>query len=68
MAQRLSRPYRGHLAVNVEYLMEYLFFFPFSQQAEINELPIRLWYRYLPDYFDEVVKEMFQIPLTGALD
>ena len=68
VAQRLSRPYRGHLAVNVEYLMEYLFFFPFSQQAEIKELPIRLWYRYLPDYFDEVVKEMFQIPLTGALD
>lgn len=68
VAQRLSRQYRGPLAANVEYLMEYLFFFPFSRQAEIRELPIRLWYRYLPDYFDEVVKEMFQIPITGILD
>jgi hypothetical protein len=67
MEQRMSRQYRGPLAANVEYLMEYLFLFPYSRQREITELPIRLWNRYLPDYFDEVIKKLFRIPVAGIL-
>jgi hypothetical protein len=25
-------------------------------------LPIKIWNRYLPDYFDEVLKQLFRIP------
>jgi len=67
LEQRMSRQYRGPLAANVEYLMEYLFLFPYSRQREIRELPIRLWNRYLPDYFDEVIKKLFRIPVAGIL-
>lgn len=62
IAQRLRQQYRGHLAKNVEYLMRYLFLFPLSSQAELKELPVKLWDRYLPDYFDGVIAGLFQIP------
>lgn len=66
--QRLTRQYRGHLSKNIEYLMEYLFSFPASEQFELPELPVKLWHRYLPDYFDEVLKELFRIPSNVILD
>ena len=62
IAQRLHRQYRGHLAKNVEYLMRFLFLFPLSDREELLELPIRLWDRYLPDYFDSVIADLFHIP------
>ena len=63
--QRLRQQYRGPLARNIQCLMEYLFTFPSSPspcQRELGELPIKLWNRYLPDYFDEVLKQLFHIP------
>jgi hypothetical protein len=66
--QRLTQQYRGHLSKNIEYLMEYLFAFPMSAQRDLTELPIKLWNRYLPDYFDEVLKNLFNIPSNGLLD
>lgn len=66
--QRLRQQYCGHLAKNIEYLMEYLFTFPSTQQLELGELPIKLWNRYLPDYFEEVLKSLFQIPQGSVLD
>lgn len=66
--QRLRQQYRGHLAKNIEYLMEYLFTYPSSTQLELGELPIKLWNRYLPDYFEEVLRTLFKIPQGSALE
>ncbi len=66
--QRLRQQYRGPLARNIQCLMEYLFTFPNSRQRDLGELPIKLWNRYLPDYFDEVLKQLFQIPKADDLD
>jgi hypothetical protein len=66
--QRLRQEYRGHLARNIVYLMEYLFTFPSSGQLEMGELPIKLWNRYLPDYFDEVLRNLFRIPQSTAVE
>jgi hypothetical protein len=69
--QRLRQQYRGPLARNIQCLMEYLFTFPSSPsscQCELGELPIKLWNRYLPDYFDEVLKQLFHIPTFDDLD
>jgi len=60
--QRLQQDYRGHLAKNVEYLMVYLFNFAVSARSELGDLPIQLWDRYLPDYFDEVIRSLFDLP------
>jgi hypothetical protein len=62
LEQRLFQQYRGPLARNVQFLLEYLFVFPGSHQQELGALPIKIWNRYLPDYFDEVLKRLFRIP------
>lgn len=66
--QRLRQQYRGPLARNIEYLLEYLFAFPASHQRELGELPIKIWNRYLPDYFDEILKQLFHIPPDNFLE
>lgn len=66
--QRLRQQYSGHLAKNIEYLMEYLFTFPSSTNTELKELPIKLWNRYLPDYFEDVLKDLFRIPLRSMVE
>jgi hypothetical protein len=66
--QRLRQQYRGPLARNIQCLMEYLFTYPTSRQRELGELPIRLWNRYLPDYFDEILKQLFHIPTDNSFD
>ena len=68
MEQRRRQQYRGHLASNIAYLMEYLFTFPVSEQLELGEMPIKLWNRYLPDYFDEVLRNLFRVPQSSILE
>ena len=65
--QRLLQQYRGPLARNIGYLLEYLFVFPISGRRELEELPIKIWNRYLPDYFDEILKQLFRIPPDNFL-
>jgi hypothetical protein len=48
--------------------MEYLFVFPYTSQFEIGELPIKLWNRYLPDYFDEVLRKLYHIPRGNTVE
>ncbi|HOG18617.1 MAG TPA: hypothetical protein PLB96_14875 [Syntrophales bacterium] len=60
--QRMKEQYRGWLARNTEYLMVYLFNIAASRQTKINEVPIKLWNRYLPDYFEEVMRQLFEVP------
>lgn len=52
LAQRSHQQYQGSIAKNIEWLMEYLFRFGLSPLSSIDELPIRLWGRYMPDYID----------------
>ena len=66
--QRLEQQYNGQLACNIEYLMGYLFMLPASNLMELDEPPIKLWHRYLPDYFDEVLKGLFNIPSVEVLE
>ncbi|RKT45360.1 hypothetical protein [Thiocapsa rosea] len=60
--QRLGCAYRGHLSQNLEFLLEYLFALPSAPEARLERLPVRLWERYLPDYFDEVKRALFRVP------
>ena len=66
--QRLRQQYRGPLARNIQFLLEYLFAFPASHQKELGELPIKIWNRYLPDYFDEILKQLFHILPDSSLE
>ena len=66
--QRRRQQYRSFLAKNIEYLMEFLFTFPASSRFGLDELPIKLWNRYLADYFDSILKNLFRIPTVDILD
>ena len=68
LRQRLDQQYTGQLARNIEFLMAYLFAFPASMRTNLGDLPLRLWNRYLPDYFDEVLKALFEVPSLEILD
>ena len=68
MRQRLAETYRGHLARNVSYLMEFIFACGISPRTTIEEIPIQVWNRYMPDYFDEVIKDLFQIPSFRVIE
>ncbi len=63
--QRLRQEYRGHLSKNVEYLLEYIFALSVSKKTHIDSIPVKLWNRYLPDYFEGVVMGLYNIPPTN---
>lgn len=60
--QRHRREYAGQLAQNVEFLLELMFTVPAAPDVRLDQLPVRLWDRYLPDYFDEVKRTLFHLP------
>jgi hypothetical protein len=62
ISQRDFKPYKGYIPANVEFLMEYIFAVGFSPKAEIAEVPIKLWGRYLPDTVGMFVRELFELP------
>jgi len=60
--QRHNPRYYGQLAQNVGFLMEFLFTFPALPYRQLERLPLRIQDRYLPDYFDEVRRKLFNNP------
>ncbi|MBI5061919.1 MAG: hypothetical protein HZB87_00160, partial [Desulfatitalea sp.] len=66
--QRLTQQYNGQLARNIEFLIAYLFAFAASDRKELGDLPIRLWDRYLPDYFDEVLMGLYDLPRLEVME
>jgi len=66
--QRAQPAYRGQLAQNLAFLLEYLFTLPSAPNGPSERLPVRLWDRYLPDYFDEVRRRLFHLPSSELTD
>ena len=62
IVQRDVKPYKGYIPMNVEFLLEYLFAVGFSPAAEISDIPIKLWGRYLPETLAMHVRRLYQLP------
>jgi hypothetical protein len=60
--QRHNPRYYGQLAQNIGFLMEFLFTFPALPHRQLEQLPVRIQDRYLPDYFDEVRRRLYNNP------
>jgi len=57
LAQRENPDYRGHLATNIRYLMDFIFNLCIAPANEdILDVPIKLWTRYMPDYPDALLR------------
>jgi len=59
LAQRDDQQYRGSLARNIAALLEYMLVLRRLPSDHIDELPIKLWIKYMPDYFESVLKAAY---------
>lgn len=67
--QRETQEYRAHLATNVLYLMDFILSLCLSPQSgEVQEVPIKLWVKYMPDTMDLLFRRLFHIPVDASFD
>ena len=58
--QRSHHEYNGHLATNVRYLMEFILSLCRAPAcADFDEVPIKLWVKYMPDTIERVVRNLY---------
>jgi hypothetical protein len=62
IAQRDNKSYRGFIPMNVEFLVESLFAVGFSPRIDIDQAPIKLWGRYLPETLSSYVRHLHNLP------
>jgi hypothetical protein len=62
IAQRDNKSYRGYIPMNVEFLVESLFVVGFSPRIDIDQVPIKLWGRYLPETLSSYVRQLYNLP------
>jgi hypothetical protein len=48
--------------MNVEFLVESLFAVGFSSRVDIDQVPIKLWGRYLPETLSSYVRQLHGLP------
>ena len=59
-AQRSHHEYNGHLATNIRFLMEFMLSLCRSPWCtDLDDVPIKLWARYLPDSVEHVVRKLY---------
>ncbi len=61
MTQRSSAPYRGRIASNASYLIEYLLMVALSPTVMVKSLPVKMWGRYLPDNVSAGIWQLFGV-------
>lgn len=61
-AQRDNRIYKGYIPMNIEFLLELLFAVGFSPRVSIDQVPIKLWGRYLPDTLISYIRRLYGFP------
>lgn len=62
IAQRDNKKYKGYIPMNVEFLVESLFAVGFSPRIDIDQVPIKLWGRYLPETLGSYIRQLYNLP------
>ena len=62
VAQRDNKLYRGYIPMNVEFLIEYLLAVGVCPHTHIEQLPIKIWGRYLPDTVIDHIRALYGMP------
>ncbi|MBW2152877.1 MAG: hypothetical protein JRH18_14555 [Deltaproteobacteria bacterium] len=60
--QRRQQAYFGNLPVNVEYIIEYLLAVALSPTTSLDDIPIKIWGRYLPDSLSYRIRKLYNMP------
>ncbi len=61
LQQRGAAPYRGRIARNASFIIEYLLMVAVSPTVEVPALPVKMWGRYLEDAFSSAVWALFGV-------
>ncbi len=67
LEQRRKLAYRGRIAHNARYIIEYLLHFAVSPEIAINQIPFAMDGRYLPDTFNQQINRLFGIDADSPL-
>jgi hypothetical protein len=59
--QRAKEQYRGSLAANIAALLEFMWSLRRYPADHIDEIPIKLWIKYVPDYYESVMKGTYNV-------
>ncbi|HXX53238.1 MAG TPA: hypothetical protein VEI28_01565 [Thermodesulfovibrionales bacterium] len=62
ISQRDSSRYRGNIPMNVEFLVEFLFAVGFSPRISLEDVPIKIWGRYLPETLGSYIRQLYSLP------
>lgn len=62
ISQRDNKHYKGYIPMNVEFIVEHLFAVGFSPRIDINQVPIKLWGRYLPETLASYIRQLYNLP------
>jgi len=62
ISQRDNKRYKGYIPMNVEFLVEAIFAVGFSPRIDVDEVPIKLWGRYLPETLSSYVRHLHAMP------
>ena len=60
--QRQHQNSFGNIPINIEYLIEYLIAVGLSPVVHIDEIPIKIWGRYLPDTLSYLIRGLYDMP------
>ncbi len=66
--QRQQQRFYGNIPKNIEYIIEYLLAVGLSPSIHIDEIPIKIWGRYLPDTLGFSVRQLFNMPEYSLID
>ncbi|MBN1947795.1 MAG: hypothetical protein JW797_19165 [Bradymonadales bacterium] len=64
LEQRAKQEYRGSLARNIAALMEFMLALRRYPDERVDDIPVKLWIKYMPEYFDTVMKSTYGVAET----
>lgn len=59
--QRSKEQYRGSLASNIAALLEFMWSLRRYPSDHISDIPIKMWIKYVPDYYESVMKGTYNV-------
>ena len=62
ISQRDNKYYKGYIPMNIEFLVEFLFAVGFSPVDHLEEIPIKIWGRYLPETLGSYIRKLYALP------
>ncbi len=66
--QRQEQELYGNISLNIEYIIEYLLAVGLSPTVHLDEIPIKIWGRYLPDTLSYRLRRLYNTPEYSLSD